>query len=91
MVILTASIVAMTAYFAVPVLWKLFASTKTAGINTSFSWFADFNFLDNLADLFTGDGGIFGRWMLNSLLYAGVGALGGTFLAVLSPCRSTSC
>lgn len=84
-VILTSTVLALTAYFLIPILWMLFAATKsTAELNTSFGfWFADMRLADNLADLFAHRDGIFLRWTLNSLIYAGAGALGATFLAAL--------
>jgi multiple sugar transport system permease protein len=84
-VVLTAAVVALSAYFVIPVLWMMFAATKTtADLSTTFGfWFADWHFPQNVRDLFTFRDGIFARWMLNSLLYAGAGALGGTFLAAL--------
>jgi multiple sugar transport system permease protein len=84
-IILTLTIVALTAYFLIPVVWMLIASTKsTADLNTTFGFaFSHFNFVQNLTDLFAYQGGIFGRWVLNSLIYSGGGALGSTFIAGL--------
>jgi multiple sugar transport system permease protein len=84
-IILTSTVVALTAYFLIPVAWMLFASTKsTSDINTSFGfWFSRINLGDNLRDLFAYRDGIFLRWAANSLIYSGCGALGATFLAAL--------
>ena len=71
-------------YFLVPVYWVLVASTKTTSdlFGTYGFWFAPtFALWDNLRQVLTYDGGIFIRWFLNSILYAGVGALLATYLA----------
>jgi len=83
--ILTATITALTAYFLIPVVWMLIASTKsTADLNTTSGfWLARFDLVTNLEDLFAYRDGVFRRWVLNSLLYSGGGALGATFLAAL--------
>ncbi|PRY07331.1 multiple sugar transport system permease protein [Kineococcus rhizosphaerae] len=75
--------VALALYFLIPVLWMIFASTKsTADLNSSFGfWFADIHFVQNLKTVFVLQDGIFLRWMGNSLLYAGVGSLGATLIA----------
>ncbi|MEU3166713.1 carbohydrate ABC transporter permease [Streptosporangium sp. NPDC006930] len=75
--------VAFTAYMLVPLWWLLVAASKSrADLNsTNPLWFADFRLLDNLGVLFTFKDGLFLRWILNSLLYAGVGALGATAIA----------
>jgi multiple sugar transport system permease protein len=73
-------------YFLFPLVWVMFAATKTnGGLFSSFGfWFAhDFNLFENVRDLFTYDGGIFLNWMGNSLLYATCGALGSSLLAAL--------
>ena len=48
--ILTATIVALTAYFLIPMVWMLFAATKsTADLNTTFGfWFARIDLVQNL-------------------------------------------
>lgn len=81
-----ALLIVLTIYFLVPVAWLLIASTKnTADLNSSSGfWFAHFSFFANIKDLFNYDGGRFGRWLLNSALYAGVGAAGSTLIAVMA-------
>jgi len=76
-------------YFLTPIWWLFVASTKDVGglFNGSAGalWF-DKNFAlgPNLAELFTFDGGIYLRWLGNSLFYALAGGLGATILAVLA-------
>ncbi|MFC7624474.1 carbohydrate ABC transporter permease [Microlunatus sp. GCM10028923] len=65
-------------YCFLPLIWLFTASTKTPGeLFTTFSFTPSFNggFTGNLRDLAEFRGGVYGRWVLNSLLYAGGGAL----------------
>lgn len=87
------SIVAMTVlflftvYFLIPYYWLIVSSTKNAGdLFGSFGlWFApNFNLFSNLQQLFTYQDGIFLRWLLNTVLYAGVGAVVGTWLSAMA-------
>ncbi len=74
-------------YFLVPFFWLVVSSTKNAGdlFGTFGLWFApSFNLGSNLAQLFSYNDGIYVRWLLNTLLYAGVGALLGTFLSAMA-------
>lgn len=79
-------LVLMAGYFLLPVYWLLINATKSQRdlVSTNGFWFADFQLGQNLADLFARDGGVFGRWALNSLLYAGLGAAVGTVLAAMA-------
>lgn len=73
-------------YSLVPLLWLVISATKSqAGLARSFGlWFdGDFALWDNITETFTYQDGVFGRWLLNTLLYVAVGAGGATFLAVL--------
>ncbi|SCF07973.1 carbohydrate ABC transporter permease [Micromonospora chokoriensis] len=75
-------------YFLVPFWWVIVNSSKDAaglfgGDNTL--WFTDqVDYLGNLKQLFTHDGGIYLRWILNSTLYAIAGGVGATVLAVMA-------
>ncbi|MDG9728065.1 carbohydrate ABC transporter permease [Streptomyces sp. DH41] len=73
-------------YSLVPLIWLVISATKTQeGLSRSFGlWFdGDFALWDNIGQTFTYDDGVFTRWLLNTLLYVGLGAGGATFLAVL--------
>ena len=77
-----------TLYFLTPLWWLLTTSTKTGGEITSTAplWFTANSFgtfFDNLGRLFTYGDGLFGRWLLNSAIYAGIGALIGTVIAAM--------
>ena len=74
-------------YFLVPFFWLIVSSTKNAGdlFGTFGLWFSpNFNLWSNLQQLFTYNSGIYVRWLLNTLIYAGVGALLGTLLAAMA-------
>ncbi|HET6302637.1 carbohydrate ABC transporter permease [Microbacterium sp.] len=75
-------------YFLVPFWWLIVNSSKTAsGLfgGDSALWFSDdINYIGNIVDLFTYSGGIYARWLGNSALYAIVGGVGATALAVLA-------
>ncbi|WP_165068994.1 carbohydrate ABC transporter permease [Marisediminicola senii] len=74
-------------YFVLPLWWLLVSSTKdNSSLFATFGlWFGgDFALWDNLQTLFSVRGGIFSRWMLNSLLYAVVSATGATLLATMA-------
>jgi multiple sugar transport system permease protein len=74
-----------TVYFLLPIWWLLVASTKTRGdvLGTNPLWFADLHVVENVRDVLTYRDGLFGQWMANSLLYAGVGSLVATLLAAM--------
>jgi multiple sugar transport system permease protein len=76
-----------TLYFLIPFFWLIVSATKNAGdlFGTFGLWFAPtFNLGANLSQLFTYDNSIYLRWLGNTLLYAGVGALLGTFLSSMA-------
>ncbi|WP_406447994.1 carbohydrate ABC transporter permease [Streptomyces sp. NBC_00876] len=73
-------------YTLLPLGWLVINATKDQnGLLDSFGlWFADdFNLWDNITRTLTYDGGVFVRWLLNTLLYVVAGAGGATVLAVL--------
>jgi multiple sugar transport system permease protein len=74
-------------YFLIPIWWLVVAATKSRAnlSGTSGLWFAKpFDLLRNLHDAFVRDDGVLGRWLLNSALYAGVGAALGTLFASMA-------
>jgi multiple sugar transport system permease protein len=78
------SVVAET-YFLLPVYWLLIASTKSTAnlFGSSGLWFSQPQFLTNMRRLFSFQDGIYLRWALNSVIYAGGGATVATLLAAL--------
>jgi multiple sugar transport system permease protein len=73
-------------YFLLPLWWLFVAATKERGdlTTTPGLWFSDFRFGANVSDLVARSDGVFWRWVLNSVLYAGVGAAIGTLLAAMA-------
>jgi multiple sugar transport system permease protein len=76
----------LVVYFLIPFWWVIVNSSKNAaGLfgGGSALWFSDtIDYLGNLSQLFTYQDGIYLRWLGNSALYAVVGGLGATALAV---------
>ncbi len=71
-------------YTLVPLVWLVINATKTQPslFSTSGLSFGDsFALFDNIGQTFTYNGGIFFRWLGNTLLYVVVGAGGATILA----------
>lgn len=71
-------------YFFLPLFWLVVSSTKTnSSLFSSFGlWFASpFSLFSNIHDVFTFNGGEYGRWLLNTLLYAVVSAGGASLIA----------
>ncbi len=75
-----------TLYFLIPIYWLLVSSTKSVAQFTTtpplgFTADAIPTLFANLGRLFTYNGGIFPKWIVNSILYAGAGAFLGTVIA----------
>ena len=63
-------------YCLVPVVWVVIASTKSRSeLFSTFTFAPGTGLLENLEALFAYGGGQYAGWALNSVLYAGVGAL----------------
>ena len=74
-------------YFLVPYFWLVVSATKTGrDLVTTFGlWFAPhFNLFANLQLVFTIDHSIFVQWLLNTLIYAGIGSVIGTVFACMA-------
>ncbi|MBT8162422.1 MULTISPECIES: carbohydrate ABC transporter permease [Arthrobacter] len=73
-----------SAYMVLPVLWLVFAATKNLQdfYATDALSFGRFSLLENIGHVLTQNDGVFTVWILNSLLYAGVGAVGGALISV---------
>ena len=72
-----------TLYFLIPIWWLLIAASKSRSQfnSTNPLWFADFSLFENIGNLVAYRDGVYLKWMLNSALYAGGGALVGTLIA----------
>jgi multiple sugar transport system permease protein len=74
-------------YFLIPLIWLLISSTKTnASLFSTFGfWFGkEFNFFQNLKDLFAYDNGNFALWIRNTAIYAVIAALGSSLIAAMA-------
>ena len=81
---LTVAMLAALAYFLLPLFWLAVASTKsTQDLFTTFGlWFSDSpRLFANIRATLTYDDGVFGRWLLNTGMYAVASALGAALLA----------
>ncbi|MEV0740157.1 carbohydrate ABC transporter permease [Streptomyces sp. NPDC050549] len=81
---LTIAMLAVLAYFLLPLLWLVVASTKSTQdlFNTFGLWFSHApQLLTNIRATFTQDDGVFVRWLLNTVMYAGVSSVGAALLA----------
>ncbi|MGX1672714.1 carbohydrate ABC transporter permease [Streptomyces sp. NPDC055400] len=82
-ILLVASLAVAACYFLLPVYWLVIAATKSTDrvYGSSGLWFDHAQLLENLGKVFTYDGHVYLRWVLNSVLYAGVGGAVATLLA----------
>lgn len=73
-------------YFLAPVWWLLVSSTKTnSGLfSGSGFWFGHFNLFTNVRTVFSEQGGIYTRWLINTVIYAVCGAGLSTLFAALA-------
>lgn len=82
----TLFLIAISAYFLVPLVWLLISATKdnTDLFATNGFWFGQFNLFTNIQQTFSHANGVFGYWMINTVLYAGVGACAATLIAAMA-------
>jgi multiple sugar transport system permease protein len=72
-------------YCLVPVAWVLVASTKSSSeLFTTFTFLPGTGLLENLTDLFAYSDGQYLQWTLNSIVFAGVGALACTLVSTMA-------
>jgi multiple sugar transport system permease protein len=72
-------------YCLFPVLWVLIASTKSPSeLFSTFTLSPSTHLFDNIADLSAYRDGLYWRWMLNTVLYAGVGAAASTLVSAMA-------
>jgi multiple sugar transport system permease protein len=73
------------AYCLLPVLWVLIASTKSASeLFSTFTLSPSTHLFDNVRILSDYRDGLYWRWMVNSALYAGVGAAASTLVSAMA-------
>jgi multiple sugar transport system permease protein len=86
-VLLTTLVWIAVAYFVLPLVWLMIASTKTTSDLFSSFGFAlgdEFALWDNLIALTEYKGGVFWRWMINSAIYSTAAAVGAALIATLA-------
>ena len=72
-------------YCLVPVVWVVVASSKSPGeLFSTFTFAPGTGLLQNISDLFAYSDGQYALWALNSLLYAGVGAVLSTVVSAMA-------
>lgn len=72
-------------YCLFPVFWVLMASTKNgAELFSTFTLAPSTHLWDNIVELTQYRDGLYWRWMLNTALYAGVGAVLSTYVSAIS-------
>jgi multiple sugar transport system permease protein len=72
-------------YCLLPVAWVVAAATKSgSSLFTTFTFAPGGDFFANLGELSGYGGGVFWRWMINTLLYAGAGGLLSAFVSGLT-------
>jgi multiple sugar transport system permease protein len=84
--VLTLAMVALLVYYLLPLFWLVVASTKNTGdlFSTFGLWFApDFSLFTNVAGAFTHDGGVFTRWLINTVIYSVVSSGGAALLCAM--------
>ena len=69
-------------YTLLPVLWLVLAATKDVDALFNSDLFGDFAFVENVKNLFAMDKGLYGRWYVNSILYAVIGAATSAFISI---------
>lgn len=87
-VIPTAIVGLLCVYVALPFWWLLIGATKSQAdlFDSAISpmWFSShFDLFQNIAKLFEYSGGLYARWLINSLIYAIVGGVGATAISTL--------
>jgi multiple sugar transport system permease protein len=83
-VLVLVGLVLFAVYSVAPVWWLIVSATKSERdlIQTGGLWFGEFNLFANLRAMVEYQDGLFLRWGLNSLLYAGVGSFVGMLIAL---------
>ena len=72
-------------YCLLPVAWVVIASTKDASeLFSTFTFAPSAHLWDNIVELTNYRDGLYWRWMLNTALYAGVGAIVSAYVSALS-------
>ncbi|RVU20918.1 carbohydrate ABC transporter permease [Streptomyces antnestii] len=73
-------------YTLIPLWWLLVSATKSSGdlFGDGGLWFSHFDLWTNIRAVFHQQDGIFGRWILNSVLYSAGGAFVATLISAMA-------
>lgn len=81
----TAALLLGALYCLVPVVWVLVASTKSSSeLFSTFTFLPGTGLLENLGDLFAYGDGQYLQWAINSVIFAGVGAVACTLVSTMA-------
>jgi len=81
----TIALVVGAIYCLLPVMWVVIAATKSgAELFSTFTFAPSTALFENVSDLSAYRNGVYWRWMLNSAIYAGIGALASAAVSGLS-------
>lgn len=79
------ALIAVLIYFLFPLYWLIVSATKTnAELKDGSLWFASNNLRANYDALISWTGGMFWRWVANSVLYSTVAGALGTLISVMA-------
>lgn len=84
---LSAILLVIWLYTALPLFYVLVSASKSNNdLFTTFGlWFtADFKLFDNIQQVFSYQGGIFARWLLNTIVYATTAGIGAALFATMA-------
>ncbi len=81
--LLTVILWVIAAYFLLPLIWLIISSTKdNSDLFSTFGyWFGHFNLVANVESLSSYQGGIFWRWLVNTVVYAATSSVLAAFFA----------
>ncbi len=84
---LTAILLVIWLYTALPLFYVLVSASKSNNdLFTTFGlWFAnDFKLIENIRQVFSFQGGIFSRWLLNTIIYATTAGIGAALFSTMA-------
>jgi ABC-type sugar transport system, permease component len=82
--IVTAILIIGAIYCLVPIVWVIIAATKSNGeLFTTFTFAPGTGLWENIKALFAYEDHAFGYWCLNTVIYAGLGAVGSTLVSAM--------
>ncbi|GAA2658737.1 carbohydrate ABC transporter permease [Nonomuraea recticatena] len=82
----TAFMFVVAVYVLLPVWWLLVSATKSGGdlFDTPVLWFGEINLATNVGRLMEQDGGVYPRWLMNTVIYSVGGAVGATVVSAMA-------